>query len=69
MDGSVHLFPAVAQAFALSSVVTQLLTPPVRNGRGFFMGVGVHRLTEVVLNFYKIYGVLSITEVLGIGGE
>jgi hypothetical protein len=36
---------------------------------GFFMGVGVHRLTKVVLNFYKIYGVLSITEVLRIGGE
>jgi hypothetical protein len=26
-------------------------------------------LTEVVWNFYKIYGVLSITEVLRIGGE
>jgi hypothetical protein len=33
------------------------------------MGVAVQRLTKVVWNFYKIYGVLSITEVLRIGGE
>ena len=40
-----------------SSVVTQLLTPPVRNGRGFFFLSAMSNLgQEVIPNFLKIYG-------------